>query len=164
MIKKSLSVLLSEQRENSPISPAAIQVPSLNSSVRCSRCKLYCSQQDFTAHKESCSQKEQIARIGEIKMDPFLISFTTSETTSLESKSLIDFLSMKPLRNLTVIFEPSIKREEQTCSISCAICLDGYKKGQKIKKLPCNHVFHNACSQRWLKKQRRCPLCRKSTN
>ncbi|KAF8782689.1 E3 ubiquitin-protein ligase RNF126 like protein [Argiope bruennichi] len=42
----------------------------------------------------------------------------------------------------------------------CPICLDssGWKK---MKNLPCSHAFHQSCVNTWLKKSKRCPLCRK---
>lgn len=45
---------------------------------------------------------------------------------------------------------------------SCAICLDDSLDGQlaSLVRLPCQHIFHNPCVYRWLKKGRSvCPLC-----
>jgi hypothetical protein len=44
----------------------------------------------------------------------------------------------------------------------CNICIETYKKDDKIVILPCNHVFHNECIENWLCNEKvTCPICRK---
>jgi len=40
----------------------------------------------------------------------------------------------------------------------CSICLHDVKIGQIARELPCNHVFHKTCIDKWLRKDPRCPL------
>jgi hypothetical protein len=43
----------------------------------------------------------------------------------------------------------------------CSICLDGYKRGQAVTKMPCGHEFHSKCLERWLLNYNAtCPYCR----
>ncbi|KAK8597911.1 hypothetical protein V6N13_095305 [Hibiscus sabdariffa] len=43
----------------------------------------------------------------------------------------------------------------------CHICLAEYEEGDKIRVLPCQHEFHMACVDKWLKEIHGvCPLCR----
>ena len=44
---------------------------------------------------------------------------------------------------------------------SCPICLEPYESGKYKRVLPCNHVFHKKCIDKWLKKKMECPVCRK---
>jgi hypothetical protein len=42
---------------------------------------------------------------------------------------------------------------------SCAVCLMDFSGGDVIRRLPCKHLFHMSCIDRWLLKNKRCPLC-----
>merc|ERR1712137_1157222 len=43
----------------------------------------------------------------------------------------------------------------------CAICIEEYVKGDRVKTLPCNHFFHTKCINQWLKVNKVCPVDRK---
>lgn len=45
---------------------------------------------------------------------------------------------------------------------SCAICMEEYQPGEMIREMPCNHFFHGSCSDRWLRINSTCPMCRAS--
>ncbi|XP_073137941.1 E3 ubiquitin-protein ligase MPSR1-like [Henckelia pumila] len=42
----------------------------------------------------------------------------------------------------------------------CAICLEEWPVGDKAKEMPCNHIFHGGCLEKWLKIHGSCPVCR----
>lgn len=42
---------------------------------------------------------------------------------------------------------------------SCSICLCEYEPGDKVIRLPCNHVYHESCLNSWTNGHVRCPLC-----
>lgn len=44
----------------------------------------------------------------------------------------------------------------------CAICLGDYEEGEEVKTLPCFHMFHTECVDRWLKVNKTCPFCKRS--
>ena len=44
---------------------------------------------------------------------------------------------------------------------TCAICVDDFVKGVRIKTLPCDHKFHSKCIDEWLSNYSSlCPLCK----
>lgn len=42
---------------------------------------------------------------------------------------------------------------------SCSICLCEYERGEKVVRLPCDHLYHEACLNSWTTAHTRCPLC-----
>jgi E3 ubiquitin-protein ligase Arkadia len=50
---------------------------------------------------------------------------------------------------------------EESDNEKCAICLSLFQNNQQARKLACKHIFHAKCVDRWLKDNRKCPLCRK---
>ncbi|XP_047323781.1 RING-H2 finger protein ATL56-like [Impatiens glandulifera] len=91
----------------------------------------------------------------------------SSSSSSSSSPSSIRFLSDSVTsaysaeelhRSLTSI-EYS---EEETEEKECAICLERFKMGALIRRLPdCRHTYHSNCVGRWLMRVANCPICRR---
>ncbi|XP_030469884.1 RING-H2 finger protein ATL74-like [Syzygium oleosum] len=49
--------------------------------------------------------------------------------------------------------------------VSCVVCLEEFKIGDKCRLLPiCRHSFHAECVDAWLLKMASCPICRSRAN
>jgi len=46
---------------------------------------------------------------------------------------------------------------EQT---KCLICLENFADGDDLKTLPCLHIYHQRCIERWLTNDNSCPVCK----
>ncbi|KAI4894669.1 hypothetical protein NFI96_015584 [Prochilodus magdalenae] len=42
----------------------------------------------------------------------------------------------------------------------CTICLSMLEDGEDVRRLPCMHLFHQACVDQWLATNKKCPICR----
>ncbi|KAI3685204.1 hypothetical protein L6452_34441 [Arctium lappa] len=55
--------------------------------------------------------------------------------------------------------------EDNCTSTTCAICLEDYNVGDKLRILPCHHKFHTLCVDSWLTSWRTfCPVCKRDAN
>ncbi|XP_072931143.1 E3 ubiquitin-protein ligase RNF181-like [Epargyreus clarus] len=54
------------------------------------------------------------------------------------------------------LLEIEIKKE----GLDCSICLVEFKKTERAKKMPCQHIFHSTCLLTWLQQNNTCPFCR----
>lgn len=45
---------------------------------------------------------------------------------------------------------------------NCVVCMCDFEEGDKVKKLICNHQFHEGCIMTWLKNNSTCPMCKAS--
>lgn len=65
--------------------------------------------------------------------------------------------------------EKSEKEKEEDCMTSstlssssrseCVICMYDFQIGDRIRYLPCLHVYHDVCIDDWLMRSLTCPSC-----
>lgn len=45
------------------------------------------------------------------------------------------------------------------CESTCTICQHDYAPEEQVCKLPCKHLFHTDCIDRWFTSSKTCPVC-----
>lgn len=57
----------------------------------------------------------------------------------------------------------TITAEQVEAQLQCAICFEDYEVNEnEVRKLLCNHFFHEKCIFPWLRNNASCPVCRTS--
>jgi hypothetical protein len=57
---------------------------------------------------------------------------------------------------------PTKKYQKTDKYDTCPICLNEYEEGVKIRLLPCEHIYHMDCIDKWLLRNNRfCPVCKR---
>jgi hypothetical protein len=44
--------------------------------------------------------------------------------------------------------------------LSCRVCLCEYEEGDELRTLPCFHKYHRDCIDRWIVRDKKCPICK----
>lgn len=52
--------------------------------------------------------------------------------------------------------------DDKLVSCDCSICLEKFSDGNELVRLPCSHMFHQACLGQWGQIRGDCPCCRRS--
>uniref|UniRef100_A0A0D6R5Q1 RING-type E3 ubiquitin transferase n=1 Tax=Araucaria cunninghamii TaxID=56994 RepID=A0A0D6R5Q1_ARACU len=69
-------------------------------------------------------------------------------------------LSIREVKAIPSIIFKSVEGSGTTDA--CAICLEDYEVGEKLRILPCHHDFHALCVDKWLTTRRAfCPICKR---
>lgn len=70
-------------------------------------------------------------------------------------------MSRRQLKALPSLIFTSVTDDKCT-SETCAVCLEDYNSGEKLRILPCCHKFHALCIDSWLTRWRTfCPVCKR---
>uniref|UniRef100_A0ACD5VQ20 Uncharacterized protein n=1 Tax=Avena sativa TaxID=4498 RepID=A0ACD5VQ20_AVESA len=56
--------------------------------------------------------------------------------------------------------ELDVPRDHEHEDQECCICLAQYREKEEVRQLPCTHMFHLKCVDRWLRIISSCPLCK----
>ncbi|XP_021935057.1 E3 ubiquitin-protein ligase RNF126 isoform X3 [Zootermopsis nevadensis] len=55
-----------------------------------------------------------------------------------------------------------ITQDQVGKSLQCSVCWEDFRLDEPVRKLPCEHVYHENCIIPWLELHGTCPICRKS--
>uniref|UniRef100_A0A6N2KMU0 RING-type domain-containing protein n=1 Tax=Salix viminalis TaxID=40686 RepID=A0A6N2KMU0_SALVM len=106
--------------------------------------------------------------VGPALLKAYQWQITALETTYREISDIYDTSEVRGMSEDCIkklpecTFKSDNEIVEQCCSeFSCAICLQDFKDGDSMRKLPyCGHCFHMSCLDKWLTRNGSCPNCR----
>ena len=82
-------------------------------------------------------------------------SILTNMILEHEENAGVSQVTMENLRtNATVVQAGSPLQQ-------CSICLEMINEGETCANLPCDHIFHLSCIERWCTSHNSCPMCRR---
>lgn len=68
--------------------------------------------------------------------------------------------SNRQIRAISLMsYEPASDADGKNIRTSCSICLSDFAIGAPVRRLPCAHQFCRGCIDKWLSRNKRCPLC-----
>ncbi|KAA3489826.1 putative E3 ubiquitin-protein ligase RHG1A [Gossypium australe] len=62
----------------------------------------------------------------------------------------------------TSLEDANVRFEGEKDDIKCSICQEEYVIGDEVGRLHCEHRYHIACIQKWLRMKNWCPICKAS--
>ncbi|CAG8608494.1 20640_t:CDS:1 [Cetraspora pellucida] len=96
---------------------------------------------------------------------------TKSTRSTISNRSTKSARSQKAISNAVSLYTSTDSTQNHLSSDddydmlleeTCAICLEDFDDGDKIRELPCRHCYHVECIDPWLTtKSSSCPLCKK---
>jgi len=73
-----------------------------------------------------------------------------------EQTSKVEAADRRTIKALpTVKFSHNLHENNTTC----VVCITDFVEGERLRQLPCGHLFHKCCVDQWLRRNKKCPLC-----
>ncbi|KAH7956229.1 hypothetical protein HPB52_007338 [Rhipicephalus sanguineus] len=87
----------------------------------------------------------------------------SSARLNIDLLNQLDGTGPPPLAKDKIEQIPTVKisQEQVDKLLQCTVCMEEFKTGEQVKRLPCQHHFHPDCIVPWLELHGTCPICRK---
>lgn len=79
--------------------------------------------------------------------------------TSEREKAISELPITTYKKPLATNVDNDVENGDSTWCSGCAICLEEFEVGDKLRKLPCDHTLHKECIDPWLVSNGTCPYC-----
>ncbi|GBP87260.1 E3 ubiquitin-protein ligase RNF115 [Eumeta japonica] len=67
-----------------------------------------------------------------------------------------------PRDQIAALPREDVTPEQAAADTTCSVCWETFKQGEQVSRLECEHTFHSACIEPWLRLHATCPICRRS--
>ncbi|XP_052742598.1 E3 ubiquitin-protein ligase RNF115 isoform X2 [Bicyclus anynana] len=67
-----------------------------------------------------------------------------------------------PRERLAALPTQTVSAEQAAANTACSVCWENFQLDEKVSRLECEHIFHQACITPWLELHATCPVCRRS--
>lgn len=126
--------------------------------------------EDFVANVlVNRSQMQVLNEANELLLS--IINMDSMEEEYIDQLEFTFFANNQVTSRATVPTDPStllnlkrVKVEEIMDNLNdevcCSLCLENWAKEEQVMILPCDHIFHVVCVEKWLNINHFCPLCR----
>ncbi|CAH0552765.1 unnamed protein product [Brassicogethes aeneus] len=68
-------------------------------------------------------------------------------------------VSKETIDALTVV---EVTEEQVQSKLQCSVCWEDFRLREKVRQLPCLHIYHEPCIRPWLELHGTCPICRQN--
>jgi len=101
--------------------------------------------------------------IGLIGRMPYLRSYPEFRLNFRVPEEFDQYLAIRDAEAEPPVLPVSIIKNVDTIKFpTCSICITDFGMGDAVKILPCSHLFHVECIDRWLAEKLQCPTCRRT--
>ncbi|GIX79123.1 e3 ubiquitin-protein ligase RNF126 [Caerostris extrusa] len=69
-----------------------------------------------------------------------------------------------PKEKIDEIPTVNICQEQVDKNLQCTVCMEDFQQGEPVRRLACDHHYHDNCIIPWLELHGTCPICRKLLN
>ncbi|KAJ9445145.1 E3 ubiquitin ligase BIG BROTHER [Diplonema papillatum] len=114
--------------------------------------------------------QHEITTLMAVLQQHFAQAFVDVDTDNMDYDELLDLC--ESIGNVSVGLKPEEIERITTKALwnpdsvpegadeSCSICLCAYESGEGTRELPCDHLFHMECIDKWLVDSKKCPVCK----
>lgn len=116
---------------------------------------------DFDQEDEE-TDDEQLMQALEEERNLYALEFDLIESPSNSGAEdeFFEQLIIQEERQNQIDRLPTIKYKKNTAQTTCCICMEEFKESDKVKILPCFHMFHEKEIVEWLQENDSCPICK----
>ncbi|XP_050733362.1 E3 ubiquitin-protein ligase RNF126-like isoform X2 [Eriocheir sinensis] len=85
------------------------------------------------------------------------------DTIITQLMNQLDGTGPPPLTKEQISQIPTSKITKEQCDkgLQCSVCMEDFTVDESVRRLDCDHFFHNDCIIPWLELHGTCPICRK---